>query len=106
MKQENDAWWKERFKALEQYLRCDADRFRSAVFSGSGEMPMSGTQGVVGYFYPAVPASNGRILNGRQHRFSTSTGIASPSINEDILWNHFWTGKTRCCRAFLNVQPF
>jgi 4-alpha-glucanotransferase len=54
MKADDYKWWKNRFKALEQYF--DAMRIDHILgFFRIWRMPVSATQGILGYFYPAVP---------------------------------------------------
>lgn len=56
MKADNYTWWKNRFKALEKYF--DAMRIDHILgFFRIWRMEAKHTQGIMGYFYPAVPVT-------------------------------------------------
>lgn len=98
MKQDNFAWWKKRFKALEQYF--DAMRIDHILgFFRIWRMPMSATQGILGYFYPAVPV---RIeeFGARNIPFNFDR-YCKPFINEEILWNYFGEFKENVAEHYL-----
>ena len=49
-------WWKKRFNVIARYF--DAMRIDHILgFFRIWRMPMSATQGLLGYFYPAVPVT-------------------------------------------------
>ena len=86
MKEDDYRWWKNRFKALEQYF--DAMRIDHILgFFRIWRMPISATQGILGYFYPAVPivADEFKAL---QIPFNF-TRYCTPFINKQILWENF-----------------
>lgn len=86
MKVDDYQWWKNRFKALERYF--DAMRIDHILgFFRIWRMPISATQGILGYFYPAVPV----ILDEfkARHIPFDSERYCKPFINDLILWNYF-----------------
>jgi len=86
MKADNYQWWKNRFKALEQYF--DAMRIDHILgFFRIWRMPISATQGILGYFYPAVPVVLDEF-KARSIPFSFER-YCKPFINDLILWNYF-----------------
>lgn len=85
MKKDDYRWWKNRFKALEQYF--DAMRIDHILgFFRIWRMPISATQGLLGYFYPAVPIVldefKARNIPFNFERYCT------PFINGQILWDY------------------
>lgn len=86
MKADNYKWWKNRFKALEQYF--DAMRIDHILgFFRIWRMPISATQGILGYFYPAVPVVL-EEFRARNIPFDFDR-YCKPFINDQILWNYF-----------------
>jgi len=86
MKADDYTWWKNRFKALEQYF--DAMRIDHILgFFRIWRMPVSATQGILGYFYPAVPVTE-EEFRSRHIPFSDDR-YCKPFINDQILWNYF-----------------
>lgn len=86
MKADHYQWWKNRFKALEQYF--DAMRIDHILgFFRIWRMPVSATQGILGYFYPAVPVVL-EEFKARNIPFSFDR-YCKPFINDLILWNYF-----------------
>lgn len=86
MKADDYKWWKNRFKALEQYF--DAMRIDHILgFFRIWRMPVSATQGILGYFYPAVPVVLDEF-RARHIPFSFDR-YCKPYINDQILWNYF-----------------
>ncbi|MDR6158920.1 4-alpha-glucanotransferase [Chryseobacterium sp. SLBN-27] len=86
MKADDYKWWKNRFKALEQYF--DAMRIDHILgFFRIWRMPISATQGILGYFYPAVPVTLEEF--GRWHIPFNFDRYCKPYINDQILWNYF-----------------
>lgn len=86
MKADDYRWWKNRFKALEQYF--DAMRIDHILgFFRIWRMPVSATQGILGYFYPAVPVTLEEF--GRWHIPFNFDRYCKPYINDQILWNYF-----------------
>ena len=99
MKRDNYAWWKKRFKALEQYF--DAMRIDHILgFFRIWRMPMSATQGILGYFYPAIPV---RIeeFQSRNIPFNFDR-YCKPYINEEILWNYFGHEMQQIAEHFMH----
>ncbi|CAD7802951.1 4-alpha-glucanotransferase [Chryseobacterium aquaeductus] len=86
MKADHYQWWKNRFKALEQYF--DAMRIDHILgFFRIWRMPISATQGILGYFYPAVPIVS-EEFKARHIPFDYDR-YCKPFINDLILWNYF-----------------
>jgi 4-alpha-glucanotransferase len=98
MKADDYKWWKNRFKALEQYF--DAMRIDHILgFFRIWRMPISATQGILGYFYPAVPVSLDEFR--ALHIPFNFDRYCKPFINEQILWNYFGEEKGKVLE-FLN----
>lgn len=86
MKADDYRWWKNRFKALEQYF--DAMRIDHILgFFRIWRMPISATQGILGYFYPAVPIVLDEF-KARHIPFDFNR-YCKPFINDRILWEYF-----------------
>ncbi|MCD1118827.1 4-alpha-glucanotransferase [Chryseobacterium turcicum] len=86
MKADDYRWWKNRFKALEQYF--DAMRIDHILgFFRIWRMPISATQGILGYFYPAVPVLFDEF-KARHIPFDFER-YCNPFINDEILWKYF-----------------
>lgn len=86
MKADDYRWWKNRFKALEQYF--DAMRIDHILgFFRIWRMPISATQGILGYFYPAVPVVLDEF-KARHIPFDFER-YCKPFINDEILWKYF-----------------
>ncbi len=86
MKADGYRWWKSRFKALEKYF--DAMRIDHILgFFRIWRMPISSTQGLLGYFYPAIPVTQ-EEFNERGIAFDFERYV-KPFINEQILWELF-----------------
>lgn len=86
MKADDYRWWKNRFKALEQYF--DAMRIDHILgFFRIWRMPISAVQGILGYFYPAVPIVSDEF-KAWQIPF-TFDRYCKPFINNEILWKYF-----------------
>jgi 4-alpha-glucanotransferase len=86
MKADDYRWWKNRFKALEQYF--DAMRIDHILgFFRIWRMPVSAVQGILGYFYPAVPIV-AEEFKAWQIPFSFDR-YCKPFINNQILWDYF-----------------
>ena len=99
MKADGYKWWKNRFKALEQYF--DAMRIDHILgFFRIWRMPVSATQGILGYFYPAVPV---RIeeFHARNIPFNFDR-YCKPYINEEILWDYFGHERDTIHNHFMN----
>jgi len=99
MKADGYRWWKNRFKALEQYF--DAMRIDHILgFFRIWRMPMSATQGILGYFYPAVPVKieefHARDIHFNYERF------CKPFINDQILWDFFGEERDHIQGHFMN----
>ncbi|MDM1557496.1 MULTISPECIES: 4-alpha-glucanotransferase [Chryseobacterium] len=86
MKADDYRWWKNRFKALEQYF--DAMRIDHILgFFRIWRMPISAVQGILGYFYPAVPIVSDEF-KAWQIPFNFER-YCKPFINNEILWKYF-----------------
>lgn len=86
MKATEYSWWKNRFKALEQYF--DAIRIDHILgFFRIWRIPQNAVQGILGYFYPANPITEAEFAQRNiyfdQQRFCT------PFITKEILQNYF-----------------
>lgn len=99
MKATGFKWWKNRFKALEQYF--DAMRIDHILgFFRIWRIPMSATQGILGYFYPAVPVTM-EEFQARHIPFNFER-YCRPYINEQILWNLFGDERYKIAEFFMN----
>lgn len=101
MKNDGYRWWKNRFKALEQYF--DAMRIDHILgFFRIWRMPATATQGILGYFYPAIPVSveefQARGLTFNYKRY------CEPFINDEILIQYFGSEANRVKEQFLDEQ--
>lgn len=99
MKADGYRWWKKRFHALEQYF--DAMRIDHILgFFRIWRMPITATQGILGYFYPAVPVTveefSARHIPFDEERY------CRPYINEQILSEYFGAEKQAVADHFLN----
>ncbi len=98
MKADDYTWWKNRFKALEQYF--DAMRIDHILgFFRIWRMPVSATQGILGYFYPAVPVTT-EEFKARGIPFSFDR-YCKPFINNQILWDYFGENSSKALE-FIN----
>ncbi|MGK6342043.1 4-alpha-glucanotransferase [Chryseobacterium sp. DT-3] len=98
MKEDDYRWWKNRFKALEQYF--DAMRIDHILgFFRIWRMPISATQGILGYFYPAVPIVLDEF-KARHIPFDFNR-YCKPFINERILWEYFGEDSSKVFK-FIN----
>ncbi|WP_265427637.1 4-alpha-glucanotransferase [Chryseobacterium sp. YIM B08800] len=101
MKADDYRWWKNRFKALEQYF--DAMRIDHILgFFRIWRMPISATQGILGYFYPAVPVSFDEF-KARHIPFDFER-YCKPFINDEILWKYFGE-ETFKALQFIHKNP-
>ncbi len=86
MRANDYTWWKNRFKALEQYF--DAMRIDHILgFFRIWRMPVSATQGILGYFYPAVPITL-EEFNAWHIPFNFDR-YCKPFINDQIILKYF-----------------
>lgn len=98
MKLDAYAWWKKRFKALEQYF--DAMRIDHILgFFRIWRMPLSATQGILGYFYPDVPVKI-EEFEARNIPFNFDR-YCKPFINDEILHNFFGEEKIYVAEKFM-----
>ncbi len=98
MKRDGYRWWKNRFHALEQYF--DAMRIDHILgFFRIWRMPMDATQGILGYFYPAVPITI-QEFQYRNIAFDEAR-YCQPFINETTLWNYFGEQKESVANEFM-----
>lgn len=101
MKANGYQWWKNRFKALEQYF--DAMRIDHILgFFRIWRMPISATQGILGYFYPAIPITK-EEFSARKIPFQYDR-YCKPFINDQILWDNFGDEKPIITEHFLNIS--
>ncbi|MEC5394447.1 4-alpha-glucanotransferase [Bergeyella sp. RCAD1439] len=99
MKQDGYTWWKNRFKALETYF--DAMRIDHILgFFRIWRMPISATQGILGYFYPAVPVREEEF--GARHIPFRYDRYCKPYINDQILWDLFGYERDTIREHFMN----
>lgn len=99
MKADGYRWWKNRFKALEQYF--DAMRIDHILgFFRIWRMPMSATQGILGYFYPAIPVKMEEFW-ARNIPFNEDR-YCKPFINDQILWDFFGDERDAIHHQFMN----
>ena len=99
MKEDGYRWWKNRFKALEQYF--DAMRIDHILgFFRIWRMPMSATQGILGYFYPAVPVRTEEFYH--RHIPFDEYRYCQPFINDQILWDFFGDERDAIQHQFMN----
>lgn len=102
MKKEDFRWWKNRFSALEQYF--DAMRIDHILgFFRIWQMPMSSTEGILGYFHPAVPVKIEEFY-ARNIPFNYDR-YCKPFINDDVLWNYFGEERDAIRNKFLVDLP-
>ncbi|MCS3530913.1 4-alpha-glucanotransferase [Chryseobacterium sp. JUb7] len=101
MKADDYKWWKNRFKALEQYF--DAMRIDHILgFFRIWRMPVSATQGILGYFYPAVPITL-EEFNAWHIPFNFDR-YCKPFINDEILWKYFGENSSKALEFITNNQ--
>ena len=99
MKADGYRWWKNRFKALEQYF--DAMRIDHILgFFRIWRMPMSATQGILGYFYPAIPVRMDEF--SARHIPFYYDRYCKPFINDQILWDEFGDERDNIHNQFMN----
>lgn len=101
MKADSYAWWKKRFRLLEPYF--DAMRMDHILgFFRIWKIPMDATQGVLGYFCPAIPVTNEELnlknISFDQERFCT------PYITDAILIKLFGNETELVKSHFLNSK--
>lgn len=101
MKADDYKWWKNRFKALEQYF--DAMRIDHILgFFRIWRMPVSATQGILGYFYPAVPITL-EEFSARHIPFNFDR-YCKPFINDQILWKYLGENSGKALEFINNNQ--
>ena len=98
MKENNYDWWKKRFNVIARYF--DAMRIDHILgFFRIWRMPMTATQGILGYFYPAVPVTL-QEFSARHIPFNYDR-YCRPFINDQILWDNFGYEKEAIAEHFL-----
>ncbi|KQT21877.1 4-alpha-glucanotransferase [Chryseobacterium sp. Leaf404] len=98
MKNDGYQWWKNRFKALEKYF--DAMRIDHILgFFRIWRMPVSATQGILGYFYPAVPVTVNEFK--KLNLPFDFNRYCKPFINNQILENYLGEDREKAL-SFLN----
>ena len=91
-------WWKKRFNVIARYF--DAMRIDHILgFFRIWRMPMSATQGLLGYFYPAVPVTFEEFL--ARHIPFDFDRYCKPFINDQILWDWFGYEKETIAEHFM-----
>lgn len=91
-------WWKKRFHVIARYF--DAMRIDHILgFFRIWRMPMSATQGLLGYFYPAVPVTLEEFA--ARHIPFNFDRYCKPFINDEILWNYFGYEKDTIVEHFM-----
>lgn len=99
MKEDGYKWWQNRFRALEQYF--DAMRIDHILgFFRIWRIPLHATQGILGYFHPAVPVKieefQARNIPFEHDRY------CKPFINDEILSKHFGDKKEQIVEQFMD----
>lgn len=98
MKADGYRWWKNRFHALEKYF--DAMRIDHILgFFRIWRMPVTAVQGILGYFYPAIPVTLEEFKN-RRISFDFER-FCKPFVNEQILREIFGEAKDAVANQFL-----
>ena len=101
MKENGYQWWKNRFAALSQYF--DAMRIDHILgFFRIWRMPASAVQGILGYFYPAIPVTT-EELKGKDIWFDHNR-YCLPFINNEILQHIFGEAKEEIIKQFLTTD--
>ena len=91
-------WWKKRFNVIARYF--DAMRIDHILgFFRIWRMPMSATQGLLGYFYPAVPVTLEEFA--ARHIPFDFDRYCKPFINDQILWDWFGYEKEVIAEHFM-----
>lgn len=99
MKEDGYQWWKNRFKVLEQYF--DAMRIDHILgFFRIWRMPINATQGILGYFYPAIPVKVSEFQD-RNIPFNKER-YTKPFVNDQILSEEFGDEKNEIINRFFN----
>lgn len=94
-------WWKKRFKVLERYF--DAMRIDHILgFFRIWRMPISATQGLLGYFYPAIPVTDQELMD--RHINFDKARFCEPFINDEILNTSFGDDKNWIIDQFLEYK--
>lgn len=92
MKEGGYLWWKKRFANMSQYF--DAFRIDHILgFFRIWRIPYDARQGILGYFYPAIPFSKGELWE-RGVSFQYERFVL-PYITHEILENYFKTEKDK-----------
>lgn len=101
MQADDYQWWKKRFKVLERYF--DAMRIDHILgFFRIWRMPISATQGLLGYFYPAIPVTDQELYD-RRINFDKAR-FCEPFINDEILNASFGENKDEIINQFLEYK--
>lgn len=99
MKEDGYRWWKSRFQALEQYF--DAMRIDHILgFFRIWRTPISATQALLGYFYPAVGVNKAEFED-RNIPFNYNR-YCKPFINDEILQNYFGDERYNIAETFMD----
>ena len=98
MQANNYDWWKKRFAVIARYF--DAMRIDHILgFFRIWRMPMTATQGLLGYFYPAVPVTLEEFA--ARHIPFNFDRYCKPFINDQILWDIFGNEKDAIAEHFM-----
>jgi 4-alpha-glucanotransferase len=99
IKKDDYRWWKNRFKALEQYF--DAMRIDHILgFFRIWQIPINAAQGILGYFYPAIPIKMDEF-HTRKIPFNFDRYCKS-FINDQILRDYFGKEKDVIQNKFMH----
>ncbi|HEV3249460.1 MAG TPA: 4-alpha-glucanotransferase, partial [Puia sp.] len=101
MAKDGFAWWKKRFKQMTNYF--DAFRIDHILgFFRIWSIPMHETEGVMGYFDPAVPVHINEFQDG--NIWFDLDRYTKPFINEAVLWELFGNISDEVKSSFLKEK--
>ena len=103
MKENNFAWWRNRFEQMAEYF--DAFRIDHILgFFRIWSIPVDEVEGVMGRFVPAIPVAINEFfqkqISFERHRYTT------PFINDKILRSLFGKKTTAVKKTFFNGDEF
>lgn len=103
MREDGFSWWRKRFEQMSHYF--DAFRIDHILgFFRIWSIPMDAVEGILGYFYPAIPVHISEF-NQRNIYFDKQR-YCKPFINEDVLWKVFNTENEYVKQTFLQYDGF
>jgi 4-alpha-glucanotransferase len=101
MAKDGFAWWKKRFKQMTNYF--DAFRIDHILgFFRIWSIPMHETEGVMGYFDPAVPVHRNEFQDG--NIWFDLDRYTKPFINDAVLWELFGNISDEVKSSFLKEK--